>query len=205
MNIKENLKLIGKAGLTIVRSIAVIVGIGIAVNWLFALSAFFIIKPLTTWLIGILVVGFMIGMPLAYFFIGKTYGIRRGLYFIFIEKKVALFEYIIYKILNSAKEKVLSQQTLKDRLTNSKTWLAHLPKPIRLLTDFLLSKVPFNEILLEIAKNQDINKENITAISEIIAKKLDEKTPLNLIAPSPKLIWTLVGINLILMFVVLSL
>ncbi len=205
MNIKENLKLVGKAGLTIARSIAVIVGIGIAMNWLFVLFAFFIIKPLTTWLIGILIVGFMIGMPVAYFLIGKTYGIRRGLYFIFVEKKVALFEYIIYKILTSAKEKVLSQQTLKDRLANSKIWLAHLPRPIRLLTDFLLSKVPFNETLLEITKNQDINKENITAISEIIAKKLDEKTPVNLIAPSPKPIWVLVLINLMLMFVVLSL
>ncbi len=205
MNIKENLKLIGKAGLAIARSIAVIVGIGIALNWLFVLFAFFIIKPLTTWLIGILIVGFMIGMPVAYFLIGKTYGIRRGLYFIFVEKKVALFEYIIYKILTSAKEKVLSQQTLKDRLANSKIWLAQLPRPIRLLTDFLLSKVPFNETLLEITKNQDINKENITAISEIIAKKLDEKTPVNLIAPSPKPIWVLVLINLMLMFVVLSL
>ncbi|MCU0391692.1 MAG: hypothetical protein MUE81_11300 [Thermoflexibacter sp.] len=205
MDIKENLKLVAKAGFNVIRSILVVVGLGITANWVFAVISFFAIKPLSVPIIGILVLCFMVGMPIGYFLIGKTYGIRKGLAYLLKEKKIVFFEYIIDKILASSKEKILSYQALQNTLNNSQTWLNQLPKPVRLLANFLLAKIPFNEALLEVAKNQNISTTNLGNISEILAKKLDEKTEISLIAPDSKPLWILACVNIILMILVYAL
>ncbi|SFF48327.1 hypothetical protein [Thermoflexibacter ruber] len=197
MDIKENLKLISKAGLAIIRTLIVVVSLGIFVNWTLAVIGFFIIKPLSSGAVVVLLLGFMVGLPIAYFQVGKNYAIRRGLYLIFKEKKVALFEYIVYQILNSAKDKVLTSQNFKDYLSKTSLWLKHFPKPIQFIISFLLSKVPVHETLLSVIKNQEISEKTIGDISEKVAKELDERTPVNFIQPNLAALWFLMLINLI--------
>ncbi len=199
MDIKENLKIATKTGFITLRSIMVVLGFGVLLNWIFAIVAAITASHLSALAIGLLVLVFVLGLPMVYFLIGKTYGIRRGLSYVIKEQKIAFFQYIIGKMLETSQATNLNYEGLKNQLVNTASWLNTLPQPFRWVAQYLIGKVPFNETLLEVVKSQDINMGNINTISESVAKKLDEKTTIDILEPDVKPFWVVVGLNIILM------
>jgi hypothetical protein len=105
-------------------------------------------------------------------------------------------------MLSSAKEQALSHEGVKNLLSKPSEWLQKIPKPIQLASNQLMQRVPFNDILLEVSKNQDISADNLKAVSTTVAKKIDEKIDITLLEPSTTPIWLLVGGNIALMIAV---
>jgi hypothetical protein len=204
MDFKENLKIITKTGFVTLRSIIVVLGFGVFLNWAFVIIAAVNASKLSSLAMSVLVLGFGIVMPIAYFLVGKAYGIRRGLSHVVNEQKMALFQYIINKILGKVQDINLNNEELKSRLSNPHTWLKKLPRPIRFVTKYLMRKVPFNKTIMEVAKNQTINAENTSLFRESVAKKLDERTPINIFEPDIKPFWLVVVFNVILMILTIQ-
>jgi hypothetical protein len=196
LNWKANLKLVASAGLITARGWLGLWLAGLWLNWGFAL-AFGLTRPqFTSWHGWILLV-FSLLMPIPYFLVGKAYGLRSGLSYVFNHKKAGFIEYLLQKMLQTGAEKTLSYQKLQDLLANSGRWLGKLPRWVRALAQFFINRVPFGETLLEVAQSQELTEGNLATVSQAVAEKIDERSLI--FEPSRLPFWGLLGGNLLLM------
>ncbi|MCU0451278.1 MAG: hypothetical protein MUC97_15810 [Bernardetiaceae bacterium] len=193
---KENLKLAAQAGWVTARSLLGIFLLGILLNWGFALVMLFASAAITE-LVTLIILGFALLVPIVYFLVGKAYGVRSGLSYVLNRKKAGFIEFLLQKMLQAGAEKTLNYEKLKTLLAKPARWLGLLPRWVRAIAGYFISQVPFADILLEATKGQEVNAENLSAVSQAMAEKIDEKT--ELLAPNPLPLWILLGANALLM------
>lgn len=196
MDIKENLKFIAQTGLITAKNIIGLLLLGLFINWSFAITVLVLPHFHSPFVVILLAIFFMVLAPIPYAIVGKVFGVRKGLAHLVNEQKISLIEYLIHKMLTSAKDQALNYDKVKNLLSKPTEWLKKLPKPVQLAADQLMARVPFNDILLEVAKNQDISEENVKNVSAVVAKRIDEKIDIQLLEPSTRPIWLLVTGNI---------
>lgn len=196
MDIKENLKFAAQTGWITAKNVIGMFLTGLFINWGFAITVLILPHFHSPFAVILLALFFMGLVPIPYAIIGKTYGVRKGLSYLVNEQKISLIEYLIQKMLSSGKDQALNYESVKNLLAKPSEWSKKMPKPIQFAINQLMARVPFNEILLDIAKNQDISSENIKSVSTAVAKKIDEKINIQLLEPSTKPIWLLIGSNI---------
>lgn len=194
--LKAAVRLIVNACFAVVRRVLLIAAGGAAVNWLFAVVLFIALSGWTFAKVAVVVLVFMLAFPIAYFVLGKTYGLRQGIYELATTHKIALFEYLIYQLTATAQAKTLDNPKLQQGLLQSRQWLAQMPAPVRWVMSGLANYLPLNEILREVIQNQKLTEENLTAISRLAAQKLDARTNIGLLQPSLRPLQVLAAVNL---------
>lgn len=180
----------------VVRRMLLIAAGGAAVNWLFAVVLFVALSGWTFAKVALVVIMFLLGFPVAWLVLGKTYGLRQGIYELATTHKIALFEYLIYQLATTAQAKTLDSPKLQQGLLQSRQWLAQMPASVRWVMSGLVNYLPLNEILREVIQNQKLAEENLTAISRLAAQKLDARTNIGLLQPSPHPLQVLAAVNL---------
>ena len=199
MDIAGKFKFIARTGFILLKNILGLLLLGIVANWTFTITL--LILPHNNSPIGIFLfaIFFMLLAPIPYALLGKTFGLRRGLSYLVNEQKEALIEFIILKMLSSAKTKALDTEAIQKLVNKPSEWLNKIPKPLQFAANQLLSRFSFSEILVDLAKNKSITEENIGNISELAAKKIGEKINISILEPSTKPIWLLIGGNVAVM------
>jgi hypothetical protein len=199
MDIAGKFKFIAKTGFILLKNVVGLLLLGIFGNWTFAISLFILPHNHSPILIFLTAIFFMLAAPIPYALLGKTYGLRKGLSYLINEQKEALIEFIILKMLSSAKTKTLDSEAVKKLVSKPAEWLSKIPKPLQFAANQLLSRFSFSEILVDFAKNQGITEENVGNVSALASKKISEKINISIIEPSTKPIWLLVGGNIVAM------
>jgi D-alanyl-lipoteichoic acid acyltransferase DltB (MBOAT superfamily) len=180
----------------VVRRVLLIAAGGAAVNWLFAVVLFFALSGWTFAKVALVVIVFLLGFPVAWLLLGKTYGLRQGIYELVTTHKIALFEYLIYQLTATAQAKTLDNPKIQQSLLQSRQWLAQMPAPVRWVMSGLIRYLPLNEVLWEAIQNQRLTEENLTTLSRLAAQKLDAYTNISLLQPSPRPLQLLAAVNL---------
>ncbi|WP_250631472.1 hypothetical protein [Rhodoflexus caldus] len=194
--LKAAFRLIVNACFAIVRRVLLTAAGGAAVNWLFAVVLFVALSGWTFAKVALVAIVFLLGFPVAWLLLGKTYGLRQGIYELATTHKIALFEYLIYQLTVIAQAKTLDNPKMQQGLLQSRQWLAQMPAPVRWVISGLANYLPLNEILQEVIQNQKLTEENLIAISRLAAQKLDTRTNIGLLQPSPRPLQVLAAFNL---------
>ncbi|WP_448517852.1 hypothetical protein [Rhodoflexus sp.] len=201
MNLKTAFRMIFNACFAIVRRVVWIAAGGAVVNWLFAFVLFFVLSGWTFVKVALVMLVFMLGFPIAYLLLGKTYGFRKGIYELVTVHKTALLEYVMYQLLTTAQTKTLDNRKIQQGLLQSRRWMEGMPAPVKWVMRMLKSYLPLSEILQEAIQNQKVTEENLTTVSRLAAQKLDARTEISLLQPSPYPLQGLAAGNLLAMII----
>lgn len=199
MNLKAAFRLIFNVCLAIVRRVVWIAAGGATVNWLFAFALFFALSGWSFAKVAAVVIVFMLAFPITYFVLGKTYGLRQGIYELVTTHKTVLLEYLMHQLLTTAQTKTLDNQKVQQGLLQGRRWMSGMPAPVKWVMSTFTSYLPLNEILQEVIQNQKITEENLAVVSRLAAQKLDVRTNISLLQPSPLPLQGLAAGNLLAM------
>ncbi len=200
--LKAAFRLIVNACFAVVQRVLLIAAGGAAVNWLFAVVLFIALSGWTFAKVALVVIVFLLGFPVAWLLLGKTYGLRQGIYDLATKHKIALFEYLIYQLTATAQAKTLDNPKLQQGLLQSRQWLSGMPAPVRWVMRTLIRHLPLNEILRDTIQNREITEANLTMISRLAAQRLDTRTTIVFLQPSPRPLLGLAVGNLVAMVLV---
>ncbi|MCS7018449.1 MAG: hypothetical protein RMJ87_07215 [Cytophagales bacterium] len=202
MSLKATFHLILHTCFAIVRRIAWIVAGGTSINWLFVLIMFITLSNWTVIKFVAIVLVFVVGFPIAWLLLGKTYGLRQGIYELTTTHKTTLLEYIMHQLLTAVQAKTSDNPKIQQSLLQSRQWFVGMPAPVKWVMSALVNYLPLNEVLQEVIQNQKITKENLIVLSRLAAQQLDARTNIGLLQPSPFPLWVLAAGNLMAMVLV---
>ncbi len=178
---------------------------GALCNWIFFITKIigvtkYAFHPWTwggTGLFLLYLVLFLVGFPIAYFFISKGYAILKAIEYVYTENKPAFYEFLTERFINSY-EVGGTGKTMMEKSDKLNTWIAKQPWALAWMYRFLLEIVPLVPAFVETANEIPINKANTEQISAKLAQKLDKNIQEQVIDAHKIWVWGLIAINVLL-------
>ncbi|MCP4441014.1 MAG: hypothetical protein GY810_18990 [Aureispira sp.] len=210
---KEALKTVGAAVAIATAKLIPIMIVGCILNWIFIImygsSIWTALTPIDTGrspfsaivLVPALLVVFMfiLGFPILYFLVGKSYALKCAIRHIFKKSAPSLFQYFVPKVVEYAGDTYQTNDTVlqaRDMHDNFAKKMTNMSWPLRMLYNFALNKIPFKEKFDEITGGLDLVESNYDEIGKRLSQELASKVEEKFLGASLKNFWILLLVNI---------
>jgi len=144
----------------------------------------------------------IVGCPILYFFIGQTYGINSGIYYLLKKRTAFIWRYVLMKLFERLEKKGKLKEGRssggEEFLAEARHYLKELPGVpwgLRHILKVVLWLLPFNDALEDCAREAAQRPMTSPEMADMMAPRLSAAAAELLFEPSLLWFWLLVGLQ----------